>query len=149
MVVNYYLYLKPSLPIKMVGFHIPHLLRCSIFAQFFTSLSKWQDLAFLYIWKLNWHQISSIWPLKLYEAKLPYAHHYNPRFVHFYPNFHFGLYCRVVYNAERLIFHDFFKEALQVAVSILLCCTHLDRLYYGLYCRAICITGYLIAKSKK
>ena len=25
----------------------------------------------------------------------------------FYPIFHCGLYCRVVYNAKRLIFHDF------------------------------------------
>ena len=24
----------------------------------------------------------------------------------FYPIFHCGLYCRAVYNAERLIFHD-------------------------------------------
>ena len=26
----------------------------------------------------------------------------------FYPIFHCGLYCRAVYNAERLIFHDSF-----------------------------------------
>ena len=34
----------------------------------------------------------------------PYARHYKPQFVHFYPIFHWGLYCRVVYNAEQLIF---------------------------------------------
>ena len=37
-----------------------------------------------------------------------------------YPIFHCGLYCRAVYNAEQLIFHDFFssnffKDAIQVA----------------------------------
>jgi hypothetical protein len=31
----------------------------------------------------------------------------------FYPIFHCGLYCRAVYNAERLIFHDSFS-AIQV-----------------------------------
>ena len=28
----------------------------------------------------------------------------------FYPIFHWALYCRAVYNAERLIFHDFFSS---------------------------------------
>ena len=28
----------------------------------------------------------------------------------FYPIFHRGLYCRAVYNAERLTFHDLFLE---------------------------------------
>ena len=36
-------------------------------------------------------------------GKLLYACHYNPRFVYFYPIFHCGLYCRVVYIAERLV----------------------------------------------
>ena len=52
-----------------------------------------------------------------------YMSHYNPWFVYFYPIFHCGLYCRAVYNAERLIFHDSFlssnlyKEAIQVATK--------------------------------
>ena len=43
---------------------------------------------------------------------VPYARHYKPRLVYFLPPFfHCGLYCRVIYKAERLIFHDSFLDA--------------------------------------
>ena len=34
---------------------------------------------------------------------IPYARHYNPRFVFFYPIFHCGLFCRAVYTSQRFI----------------------------------------------
>ena len=39
---------------------------------------------------------------------IPYACHSKPQLVSFYPIFDFGLYCKVVYNVEWLIFHDSF-----------------------------------------
>ena len=42
---------------------------------------------------------------------VPYARHYKPRLVYFLPLFYCGLYCRVIYKAERLIFHDSFLDA--------------------------------------
>ena len=56
----------------------------------------------------------SFWLKDYIVFELPYAHHYNPRFVYFYPIFHFGLYCRAglilqtiyVLNKEILPFLD-------------------------------------------
>ena len=48
---------------------------------------------------------------------LPYARHYNPRFVYLYPIFHCGLYCRAV-NISGFFFHlTFYKVAIQVATK--------------------------------
>ena len=38
----------------------------------------------------------------LWYLQLPYARHYNPRFVFFYPIFHCGLYCREVTVTDSL-----------------------------------------------
>ena len=42
---------------------------------------------------------------------VPYARHYKPRLVYFLPLFSLRLYCRVIYKAELLIFHDSFLDA--------------------------------------
>ena len=34
---------------------------------------------------------------------IPYARHYNPRFVYFYPIFHCGLYCRAVSVTDNFV----------------------------------------------
>ena len=45
---------------------------------------------------------------------LPYARHYNPRFVFFYIIFHCGLYSRAVYIAERLVLQGNFSEPIHL-----------------------------------
>ena len=37
------------------------------------------------LWSILWNIVRDLW--------IPYARHYNPRFVFFYPIFHCGLYC--------------------------------------------------------
>ena len=50
---------------------------------------------------------------------------YKPWLLYFLPHciFHCGLYCRAVYNAERLIFHDYFfaTKNQTEAVSFYIC----------------------------
>ena len=44
------------------------------------------------------------------KSYLPYAHHYKPRLIFFYPIFHCGYYCRAAYNAQQLILQETFLK---------------------------------------
>ena len=50
-------------------------------------------------WEMTLIEKENIWHGDKY---VPYARHYNPRFVYFYPIFHCGLYCRAVSVTDNL-----------------------------------------------
>jgi hypothetical protein len=57
------------------------------------------------------------------NQKKPYAHHYKAWLAYFDPIFHCGLYCRAVYNAERLLFHSFssnLKQKIEYDIFVVL-----------------------------